>query len=64
MRDTTAVYDRYEYWTEKQQALETWEKELRAILAARNQSPEALQITLYPKVDAHVSQLIQCISWK
>jgi hypothetical protein len=37
--DTTAVYDRYEYWTEKQQAIETWEKELRAILAGKKPKP-------------------------
>lgn len=42
--DTTAVYDRYEYWTEKQQALETWEKELRAILAGKKPKARKPQV--------------------
>jgi hypothetical protein len=30
--DTTAVYDKWEYWPEKKKALTAWEKELRAII--------------------------------
>jgi integrase len=30
--DITAVYDRYDFWDEKQRALATWEAELRAII--------------------------------
>jgi hypothetical protein len=33
--DTTAVYDRWEYWPEKQKALALWERELRAVIAGK-----------------------------
>ena len=33
--DTTAVYDRWEYWPEKKKALGVWEKELRTIIEGK-----------------------------
>jgi integrase len=33
--DTTAVYDRYHYWDEKNTALNVWARELRAIIAGK-----------------------------
>lgn len=38
--DTTGIYDRWEYWPQKQRALILWEAELRAIIEGRD-SPVA-----------------------
>jgi integrase len=35
--DTTGIYDRWEYWPQKQRALTAWETELRAIIEGRDQ---------------------------
>jgi hypothetical protein len=34
--DTTGIYDRFEYWPQKQRALKVWETELRAIVDGRH----------------------------
>ena len=33
--DTTGIYDRFQYWPQKQRALQVWETELRAIIVGK-----------------------------
>jgi integrase len=53
--DTTAVYDRWEYWPEKQKALALWEKELRAIITGKPSSITSTRGTVGNTPDATTS---------